>query len=89
MRPINTRNETYKNIMKVGKRVAITILCCLPFIILFAYLMQDKLKSNFWQIFIYVCFMAVVVFVEEIIARNREKKKQAEKSLGTKKDVFK
>ncbi len=88
MRPINTRNEMYKKILKVGKRVAITILCCLPFIILFAYLMRDKLTSNFWQIFIFVCFMAIVVFVEEIIARNREKKKQAE-VLDTKKDVFK
>lgn len=88
MRPINTRNEMYKKIMKVGKRVAITILCCLPFIILFAYLMRDKLKSDFWQIFIFACFMAIVVFVEEIIARNREKKKQAE-VLDTKKDVFK
>lgn len=88
MRPINTRNEMYKKILKVGKRVAITILCCLPFIILFAYLMRDKLTSNFWQIFIFVCFMAIVVFVEEIIARAREKKKQAE-VLDTKKDVFK
>ena len=88
MRPINTRNEMYKKILKVGKRVAITILCCLPFIILFAYLMRDKLKSDFWQIFIFVCFMAIVVFVEEIIARAREKKKQAE-VLDTKKDVFK
>ena len=78
----------YKKILKVGKRVAITILCCLPFIILFAYLMRDKLTSNFWQIFIFVCFMAIVVFVEEIIARAREKKKQAE-VLDTKKDVFK
>lgn len=89
MRPVDQRNQTYAKAMKVAKRVAITIVCCLPVLIVFAYLTRNIIKSNFWQIFIFVCVMGVAVLVEELITRAKEKRKKAEELLGTKKDIFK
>ncbi len=89
MRPVNQRNETYNKAMKVAKRIAITLLCCVPVLIVFAYLTRNIITSNFWQIFIFIVFMGLVVLVEELIARARIKRKQAQIDLGLKKDIFK
>ena len=89
MRPVNQRNETYNKAMKVAKRIAITLLCCVPVLIVFAYFTRNIITSNFWQIFIFIVFMALVVLVEELIARARIKRKQAQIDLGLKKDIFK
>ena len=89
MRPVNQRNETYNKAMKVAKRIAITLLCCVPVLILFAYLTRNIITSNFWQIFIFIVFMGLVVLVEELIARASIKRKQAQIDLGLKKDIFK
>lgn len=89
MRPVDQRNQTYNKAMKVAKRIAITILCCLPFLVVFAYLTRNVITSNFWQIFIFIAVMAVAVLIEELIARAKQKRKQAEEMLSTKKDVFK
>ncbi len=89
MRPVNQRNQTLNNAMKVAKRVAITMLCCLPVLIVFAYLTRNIITSNFWQIFIFIVVMGVAVLIEELITRAKEKRKQAQEILGTKKDVFK
>lgn len=89
MRPVNQRSDTLNKAMKVAKRIAITILCCIPVIIVFAYLTRDVITSNFWQIFIYIVFMGLVVLIEEIVARKRENRRKAEIEMGTKKDVFK
>lgn len=89
MRPVDQRNQTYSNVMKVAKRMAITIVCCLPFLIVFAYLTRNIITSNFWQIFIFVCVMGVAVLVEELISRAKEKRKKAQELLEPKKDIFK
>ena len=89
MRPVNQRSQTYAKAMKVAKRIAITMLCCLPVLIVFAYLTRNIITSNFWQIFIFIIIMGLAVLIEELITRTKEKRKQADELLGTKKDVFK
>lgn len=89
MRPVNQRNETYNKAMKVAKRVAITIVCCLPILIVFAYLTRNIITSDFWQIVIFMVIMALAVLIEELISRAKEKRKQTLESLGEKKDIFK
>lgn len=86
---MKNQNEIMQNAMKVGKRIAITILCCIPFLIAFAYLTRDVIKNNALQILIFVLFMGFVVLIEEIIVRNREKRKKAKAQLENNKDVFK
>ena len=87
MRKINSRDEAYKNIMKVAKRIAITILCCVPVMIIFGYLTRKVITSDVAQIICFVLIMAVAVTVVEIIARAKEKKQKEE--IETKRDVFK
>ena len=74
MRPTNV--DMTARIMKVGKRIAITILICLPFLVLFAYFTRKIITSNALQIVCFMLIMGVVVLIEEIIARKREKQKK-------------
>ena len=85
MRKFNRQNEEVKNVMKVAKRIAITILCCLPFLGVFGYLTRNIITSDFLQIVCFVIIMGATVAIEEIIVRNKEKKEQDDDSQ----DVFK
>lgn len=87
MKKINSRDEAYKSALKVAKRIAITILCCIPFILVFAYLTRRVITSNVVQVLCFMLIMGVVVAVEEVIARRKEKQKELE--VETKRDVFK
>ena len=87
MRKVNSRDEAYKNIMKVAKRIAITILCCVPIMILFGYFTRNIIKSNGVQIICFMLIMGIAVAVVELIARAKEKAKAEE--IETKRDVFK
>ncbi len=87
MKKVNGRDEAFKNMMKVAKRVAITILCCVPFIIVFAYLTRKVITSDFAQILCFMLIMGVAVAIVEVIARVKEKKQKEE--IETKRDVFK
>ena len=86
MRQTN-QQEFINNAMKVGKRIAITILVCIPFLILFAYFTKDIITSNVAQVLIFIAVMGVAVLLEEIIVRKREKAKK--ETEIEKKDVFK
>ena len=88
-RPINQQNETMKKTMKVAKRIAITMLCCLPVLIIFGYLTRNIITSDFWQIFCFVIIMGIAVAIVEVVARSREQKKAEQAQFETKKDVFK
>jgi len=81
------QDDAVKNFVKVAKRIAITILCCVPVMIVFGYLTRNVITSNFAQSAIFFVFMEVVVAVVEIVERKKEKAK--EQDLETKKDVFK
>ncbi len=83
------QQETTQNIMKVGKRIAITILCCVPFLILIGYLLRNVVTSNAVQILIFMLIMGIAVLIEELIARKRERRRQAKIELKGDKDVFK
>ena len=87
MKRNNDRNEIYRNIMKVGKRIALTILCCVPIMIVFGYLTRNIITSNALQIVCFMLIMGVAVAIVEVVARAKEKKQKEE--IETKRDVFK
>ena len=87
MNRYNNRNEAYKGIMKVAKRIAITILCCIPVLVVFAYFTRNIITQNWVQIICFMVIMAVAVTIVEVIARAKEKAKAEE--IETKRDVFK
>ncbi len=87
MRRNNDRDLAFKNAMKVAKRVAITILCCVPFMLVFAYLTRNIIKYNWAQILCFMAIMGVAVLIVEIIARKKEKIKLENKDQT--RDVFK
>ena len=85
----DNRNETYKNMMKVAKRIAIEILISLPICIIFAYLTKDFIKSDFLQIVCFMVIMSVAVVIGELIYKRKQQKKEAQELIKPKKDVFK
>ncbi|MBQ8615629.1 MAG: hypothetical protein IJ415_03585 [Clostridia bacterium] len=87
MRKVNNREEGYKSALKVAKRIAITVLCCVPIMIVFGYLTRNVITSNVLQIVCFMLIMGVAVAVVEVIARAKEKAKAEE--IETKRDVFK
>ena len=87
MRKVNGKDEAFKNIMKVAKRIAITVLCCIPALIIFAYLLRDVIKSDWLQVLCFMLIMGVAVAIVEVVARAKEKKQKEE--IETKRDVFK
>ena len=82
-------NPIYKNAIKVAKRIAITILCCIPVIVIFSYYTRNIIKSSVLQILCYMLIMGFAVLIEEIVVRNKEKQKKEESMFNDKKDVFK
>ncbi len=77
--------ELYQSVVKRLKRIAISALCCIPFLIIFAYLTRNIIKSDALIIVIFVAVMLVVVLIVEFIAHKRANKKQDIEE----KDVFK
>ena len=83
----NNRDENLKDKIKVAKRIALTILCCIPVMGLFAYFTRNVIKSDALQITCFVIIMGIAVAIVEVLARAKEKAKSEE--IETKKDVFK
>ena len=88
-RTIQNQSDVMKKAMKVAKRITVTILVCVPFMILFAYLTRNVIKADWLQIICFMLIMGVAVLLEEIIARKREKRQESIEMLEGKKDVFK
>ena len=78
-----------QGIYKLAKRIGITVLVCIPFLIAFAYLTRKVITSNALQIFCFVVIMLVAVLIEDLVVRSREKKKKNEPIVEDKTDVFK
>jgi len=89
MRKINGRDEAYKNIVKVAKRIAITILCCIPVVVVFGYLTRNIITSDALQVVCFMLIMGIAVAVVEVIFRAKEKAKKEQEIVEPKKDVFK
>lgn len=83
------QNQMYNSIMKVAKRIAITIVCCVPFMVLFGYYTSNIITASWAQVLIFTTFLLVVVLIEELISRKREQKKQARELSEKTTDVFK
>lgn len=85
----NNNEEIAQSFMRVAKRIAITVLWTLPFLLIFAFLMRNIITSDALQIAIFVLIMGIVVLIEELIVRAKEKRKKYSEILEDKKDVFK
>ena len=83
------QNDIMKNTIKVAKRISITILICIPFLIVFAYLTRNIITTSWLQIICFIVVMGVAVLIEEIVVRKNEARKAAKEMLEGKKDVFK
>ncbi len=84
---MKTRQDGYKEALKTAKRIAITMLCCIPVLVIFAYLTRKVITSNAVQILCFILIMGVVVLIEEIVYRKSQKKKEQNRKNTT--DVFK
>ena len=87
MKRVNSRDEAYKNAIKVAKRIAITILCCIPVMIIFGYLTRKVITSNVLQGVCFIAIMSIAITIVEVVVRIKDKKQQEE--IETKRDVFK
>lgn len=85
MRNNINNNPMYQRIMKRAKRIVITVLCCLPILILFGYFTRNIITSQVAQIAIYVVIMLVAVLIEELIFKRKEENKTEIEDV----DVFK
>lgn len=82
---MNKQNMITKGIVK---RMGITVLCCLPCLVVLGYLTQSI--NRVAQIAIFALFMAVVICFEEYIYLKVSAKKQLKKQILHKdEDVFK
>ncbi len=82
---MKTSNNNNQNILKAAKRIALTVVITLPFLIVFGYLTRKVITSNVLQIVCFTAILGFVVLVEELIAYRREKRKTKIEH----KDVFK
>lgn len=83
-------NKQQQNSVLKGyvKRIGITILCCLPALILIGYWLQGL--NNVATIAIFTLFMAVAICIEEYIHLKVATKKELKKKVLHKdEDVFK
>ena len=81
--------QQQNNILKGAiKRLGITILCCLPALILIGYWLQGL--NSVATVFIFTLFMLVVIAIEEYIHIRLVAKRQLKnKVLHKNEDVFK
>ncbi len=79
----------YQNAMKVAKRIAITVICCVPIMIAFGYLTRNVITNSAVQIICFMLIMSVAVVIVELIAKRQAQKREAKKILNNDKDVFK
>ncbi len=69
------------------KRVGITILCCIPILILLGYFLQSV--NDAVVIFVFVAVMLLAICIVEYFHRKRKQRKDVLKSLHKDEDVFK
>lgn len=84
---MNKRQQGYVT-SKIIKRIGLTILCCIPFLIILGYFMQGV--NSIATIFTFAVVMLIVVCVEEYItAKKTARKEVLKKTLHKDEDVFK
>lgn len=85
----NKNNTDVHNFIRVAKRISITVVCCIPFLLVFSYLMRNKITASWANILIYLAVFLVVVGLEELVVRRKEKLQAERKKSGEQRDVFK
>ncbi len=88
MRPFE-KNENVKRIMNRAKRIAITILICIPIMVAFGYLTRNIITSEVWICVCFIAIMGVAVLIEELVHAARERKKALKDLVEKDQDVFK
>ena len=84
------RSEAYRKALKVGKRIAITLLLCIPCLVLLAYYTRNVITENWAQILLFIVIMGFVVTIEELVVKRKEQKKEEEEIIKEpQEDVFK
>ena len=78
-----------ENVMKRVKRIALTIVFCIPVIIIFGYLTRNVITSNALQILCFVVIFGLAVLIVELIYSKRQKNIEQRKVENNNKDVFK
>ena len=71
---MNNRYEETLKIKKTIKRYLITLLCCLPLLIVVGVLLEGKVNT-FVRMTIFVVILAVVYIVVELITKRKTKNK--------------
>lgn len=88
MRPTE-QNETMQRGLKRAKRIAITILICIPIMVAFGYLTRNVITNNVLQCLCFIGIMAVAVLIEELIHAKHERNKALKDLVEKDQDVFK
>lgn len=84
------QNDLYSRAVKIAKRIGITILCCIPVLIIFAYLTRGIITNDAVQIICFMIIMVVAVVIEELVTKRLNQKREAKKLLRKdNRDVFK
>ena len=85
----NNKTNNMQNVYIVAKRIALTIVICIPFLFAFAFLTRNIITSNAIQILCFISIMIVAVIIEELVVRLIKKHKSKQVQVEDKKDVFK
>ena len=80
--------DMFRRAKKLTKRIAITILCCIPVMLIFAYLTRNVITNDAAQVVCFIAIMGAAIGVVEPIARAKEKKKKEQLKEEPKSDVF-
>ena len=78
-----------ENTLKRAKRIALTILFCIPVVAVFGYFTRNVITNNVLQILCFTLIMGVGVLIEELIYSKRQKKLDEKKKDNKHVDVFK
>ncbi len=82
--------DNMQKAFKTAKRIAITVVICIPFLIVFAYLTRNVITSSGLQIFLFVLIMGIAVAVVETVVYLKQKHKKDNPEIEQDKtDVFK
>lgn len=87
MRP--TISNIPENSIKKAKRIAWTVVCCIPIVIIFGYLTREVITSNALQIICFAVIFGIAVLIEELIYNKKQKEIEQKHKDNQHKDVFK
>lgn len=85
----DTINNTPENTIKKAKRIALTMIFCVPLVVVFGYLTRNVITNNVVTIICFMAIFGVVVLIEELLYNRHQKKIEEKRKTNKSKDVFK